>query len=988
MKLAVGTILGIALLLPARIYGQTAAYNGFCQRIQLLLFMILLFCENIKIRYRHAWQAIRKIASCTVCGQSWRCSDMALSMRLWANSGYTGVHHPSRPKSKLWLWKERGGYSSKYDARIHTQLQNSSRVPDMGIYEKKMPIPQRPRLQELWGSRYQGLRKMVTQLFQFYSRYGMASRSPSNAGAQEQRWQLRSTQLLLGYSIRAKQKSKAICKKSALAFVLVSSPVIAQTAAWNGFCQLGGTFVSTVGMNSTTKVQSSYPKCTVTVYLTGTTNLATLFSNSVSKPLSNPFQANTDGSILFFASTTSCYDIVTSPSTSGGTPTMPSNFTYSNVCLGGGSGGGGGGGSGVGPGTVNQISKFTSTTNVGNSSGFDDGTSLVQWPNGLTAMGNAYGKLYPNSTNGTTANYLACIDTTVTTVAEVTTCPTSTAKAIGIVHSGTAGITGNAQITILGFDTCVFDNQTVVGDYVGPSTSVGGQCTDLGSTRPTSFQGVGRVTTLNTGAGTSAVIDLGPWDLFSPGSTGSGQCSFNNANAYFAGGSLACDQSVTDDGAGHVTAKSLGLTDPTQAGFYYLKQGTQPGATPANTRMDTVPASVTTYTVIHPGAACTVNQTEIVQSTTTDTNGNIVETMTCGATGGGSGTQALNPSAPTVTPKGTTGGTTYTYVVVGREDVNATKTSAASATGSTSTGNASLTTSNFNQLTGYADTLYGYRCYDMYRTVGGATQGKIASCVGKSFNDTGLAGDGTTAPNTNNTVFDQHCLGASLPVGVNVIPGAPCGVNAPPTSPTAFDDEFAWTLGAPGDANNPQYQQLNYGTSSTSLTNGELVFAPQNTAGNAIRMIGTTATMPSTPWEFELKFLPQLTNVSGTAGTQTGMCLYDGTKAIQFVMDSRYNTGVSVNYMTNLNTFSSTPLTNPGNATNTAITSYPGWLYFKIKDDGTSYTFSWSYDGVNFNTLGTGLVGAFLGAPTSIGPCMLAINAGSTVSIDFLRRTQ
>src|SRR5690348_3730515 len=83
----------------------------------------------------------------------------------------------------------------------------------------------------------------------------------------------------------------------------------AQTSAFNGFCQIGGKFVSTVGTNSTTKVQASYPKCTVTVYITGTTNLAVLNTNASGAPLANPFQANTDGSILFYAPTSACYDI-------------------------------------------------------------------------------------------------------------------------------------------------------------------------------------------------------------------------------------------------------------------------------------------------------------------------------------------------------------------------------------------------------------------------------------------------------------------------------------------------------------------------------------------------------------------------------------------------------------------------------------------------------------------------------------------------------
>jgi parallel beta-helix repeat protein len=116
-------------------------------------------------------------------------------------------------------------------------------------------------------------------------------------------------------------------------FVLAPVLSYAQYQPFNGFCQLGGQFVLTQGLSSITKVQATYPKCTVTVYLTGTLNLATIYSTAGGAALGNSFQANTDGSFLFFASGTAQYDVVTSASTSGGTPVMPSPFTYTGVIL-------------------------------------------------------------------------------------------------------------------------------------------------------------------------------------------------------------------------------------------------------------------------------------------------------------------------------------------------------------------------------------------------------------------------------------------------------------------------------------------------------------------------------------------------------------------------------------------------------------------------------------------------------------------------------
>lgn len=105
----------------------------------------------------------------------------------------------------------------------------------------------------------------------------------------------------------------------------------------------------------------------------------------------------------------------------------------------------------------------------------------------------------------------------------------------------------------------------------------------------------------------------------------------------------------------------------------------------------------------------------------------------------------VRPTAPLVAAQGTTGATTYTYVIVAR---NSTGTTEASQATSITNGNASLSASNYNQLTWtavpYADS------YDVYRTVGGATTGKIVSATtALTSNDTGLAGGSETAPTTN-----------------------------------------------------------------------------------------------------------------------------------------------------------------------------------------------------------------------------------------------
>lgn len=69
--------------------------------------------------------------------------------------------------------------------------------------------------------------------------------------------------------------------------------------------------------------------CTVTVYLTGTTQLATIYADNVNTPQSNPFQADpTVGAWVFYAGNAR-YDI----NLSGGNPSISPAFTISDVLL-------------------------------------------------------------------------------------------------------------------------------------------------------------------------------------------------------------------------------------------------------------------------------------------------------------------------------------------------------------------------------------------------------------------------------------------------------------------------------------------------------------------------------------------------------------------------------------------------------------------------------------------------------------------------------
>lgn len=107
-------------------------------------------------------------------------------------------------------------------------------------------------------------------------------------------------------------------------------------------------------------------------------------------------------------------------------------------------------------------------------------------------------------------------------------------------------------------------------------------------------------------------------------------------------------------------------------------------------------------------------------------------------------------AAPSVTNQGTAGTTTDTYKIVAKQTNGAY--SAASAATTTTTAAATLTGANFNRLTWVAQS-GADAGYDIYRTAAAgtpSTTGKIGS-VGAgvvTFDDTGLAGDGGTAPAT------------------------------------------------------------------------------------------------------------------------------------------------------------------------------------------------------------------------------------------------
>ena len=149
-------------------------------------------------------------------------------------------------------------------------------------------------------------------------------------------------------------------KRIAFLFALLfPAAAAAQVDAIQNDCIQDAQRAVTSGLSSSNTLQGVVPYCTVTVYLTGTTTKAPIYSNSASAPLTNPFTANANGSWLFYAATAVGYDVQLSNSAQSICPNCyatPKTLTDVKV---GGSGGGGGGVTNFASGNLSPL--FTTT---------------------------------------------------------------------------------------------------------------------------------------------------------------------------------------------------------------------------------------------------------------------------------------------------------------------------------------------------------------------------------------------------------------------------------------------------------------------------------------------------------------------------------------------------------------------------------------------------------------------------------------------------
>lgn len=111
--------------------------------------------------------------------------------------------------------------------------------------------------------------------------------------------------------------------------------------------------------------------------------------------------------------------------------------------------------------------------------------------------------MFPNDTStGTTINKLVKLSGQGAVVIDSTS--DSVLSPIGVVTAG-AGTSGTATVVQQGIVKCVFDGPTTALDLVSISNVTGGDCTDAGSSRPTSGD-LGFVLSTNAGAGTYYIL--------------------------------------------------------------------------------------------------------------------------------------------------------------------------------------------------------------------------------------------------------------------------------------------------------------------------------------------------------------------------------------------------------------------------------------------------------------------------------------------------
>ncbi len=106
---------------------------------------------------------------------------------------------------------------------------------------------------------------------------------------------------------------------------VLASPAYARQRIW-GFCEIGGVTLHVGGLPPIAQeVQGSWPGCTISVFYTATSNLATIYADNNGTALGNPFTADPNTGYWFFYITDSRIDVRISGAG------IPTPFTFGDV---------------------------------------------------------------------------------------------------------------------------------------------------------------------------------------------------------------------------------------------------------------------------------------------------------------------------------------------------------------------------------------------------------------------------------------------------------------------------------------------------------------------------------------------------------------------------------------------------------------------------------------------------------------------------------
>lgn len=238
------------------------------------------------------------------------------------------------------------------------------------------------------------------------------------------------------------------------------------------------------------------------------------------------------------------------------------------------------------------------------------------------------------------------------------------------------------------------------------------------------------------------------------------------------------------------------------------------------------------------------------------------------------------PGAPTVDHTGVAGATTWSYRIVAKlPDGTVT---VGGATGSTTSGNATLDTNNFNTLSWTA--VPGASSYDVYRTVAGfspTSLGKITTVAVTSYNDQGAAGDSAAVPSTNTTgrlswladnTSDIGDASASRPRDVNA--GRDVNAASAITAATAVvsgNTTIGGTTTSTGKVTGPIVDKGGqfHNVVAYGGVSGTNTYTAAQAAANAISAQGGELHFPDGDWLIERTILIKTgTRVTGSAGAR------------------------------------------------------------------------------------------------------------------------